>query len=54
MLGEGWVGVAEGGKDGWIEGEVRKQGIKGWMEGERGRATSLTEGTQGHKELLGK
>lgn len=48
------MGVAEGGKDGWIEGEVRKQGIKGWMEGERGRATSLTEGTQGHKELLGK
>lgn len=48
------MGVAEGGKDGWIEGEARKQGIKGWMEGERGRATSLTEGTQGHKELLGK
>lgn len=37
-------------------GEERKQGIEGWMDGGRkgGSGASLTEGTQGHKELLGK
>lgn len=43
------MGVAEGGKDGWIEGKREKI-----RDQERGRATSFTEGTQGHKELLGK
>lgn len=33
---------------------MRYRGMAGWMEGERGRGSSLTEGTQGHKELLGK
>lgn len=39
-----------------MESNGRKRGIDGWMDGwmKRGRGASLTEGTQGHKELLGK
>lgn len=52
MLGVVGMGIAEGGKDGWIEGKKREN--KGSGEREQGRTASFTEGTQGHKELLGK
>lgn len=54
MLGEGGVGAAEGGKDGWIEGKekgMRDRGMDGWKERKGGRVHPLLKGLKDIKSF---